>query len=135
MAVGGGFLTPFLIGGDTDAQAALFGYDAILVAGTAALSGRREWPGLNLVSYWLTLVTIAGWFSRFYTDAAHVRTVLCLTVFCALWLHPRALAVNTNSRSSSGWCWPRRRRLLTSVVLPSRTGSRCSSFVATPRDS
>ena len=84
MAVGGGFLTPFMIGGDTDAQAALFGYDAILVAGTAALSGRRDWPGLNLVSYWLAVVTIAGWFSRFYTDAAYLRTVLFLTVFCAL---------------------------------------------------
>lgn len=84
MAVGGGFFTPFLIGGDIDAQTALFGYDAILVAGTAYLSRRRDWPGLNLVSYWLTLVTIAGWFTRFYTDAAYLRTVLFLTLFCAL---------------------------------------------------
>jgi uncharacterized membrane protein len=92
MAVGGGFLTPFLIGGDTDAQAALFGYDAILVAGTAALASRRDWPALNLVSYVLAFVTITGWFSRFYTDAAYLRTVSFLTVFCALFCYILARA-------------------------------------------
>ena len=84
MAVGGGFLTPFMIGGQTDAQTALFGYDAILVAGTAYLSRRRDWPALNLISYGLTLVTIVGWFNQFYTPAAYLRTVLFLTLFCAL---------------------------------------------------
>ena len=33
LAVGGGFGTPFLLPGSTDAQIALFGYDAILVGG------------------------------------------------------------------------------------------------------
>jgi uncharacterized membrane protein len=32
MAVCGGFLVPFLVGGDRDAQLTLFGYDALLVA-------------------------------------------------------------------------------------------------------
>lgn len=87
MAVGGGFLTPFLVGGRTDAQAALFGYDAILVAGTAALARRRAWPILNLVSYGLALVTIGGWLLAFYTPDAYLRTVLFLTLFCALFAY------------------------------------------------
>lgn len=84
MAVGGGFFTPFMVGGETDAQVALFGYDAILVAGTAYLSHRRDWPALNLLSYWFTVVTIVGWAARYYADPAYLRTVLFLTLFCAL---------------------------------------------------
>jgi len=84
MAVGGGFVTPFLVGGRTGVQAALFGYDAILVAGTAALARRSDWPILNLASYWLAVITIAGWLAVHYTPDAHLRTVLFLTLFCAL---------------------------------------------------
>ena len=87
MAVGGGFLTPFLVGSRTDAQVPLFGYDAFLVAGTAALARRRDWPILNLVGYWLTVVTVSGWLLAFYTPAAYLRTVLFLTLFCALFAY------------------------------------------------
>ena len=48
MAVGGGFATPFLLPVDASALAALFSYDAIIVAGTLYLAGRRDWPFLNL---------------------------------------------------------------------------------------
>ena len=66
-AVGGGFGTPFLLPGTTDAQVALFGYDTILIAGTMALSHRRNWPALNIVSYVFTLMTVAFWADAFYT--------------------------------------------------------------------
>ena len=59
-AVGGGFATPFLLPGNTDAQMALFTYDAILIAGTVFLAGRRDWPFLHVVSYVFTLVTVGG---------------------------------------------------------------------------
>jgi len=85
MAVGGGFLTPFLVGGRTNAQVALFGYDAVLVAGTAALARRRDWPVLNLVSYTLTIITVGGWLAAHYSNDAYLRTVLFLTLFCALY--------------------------------------------------
>jgi len=84
MAVGGGFVTPFLVGSRTGSQAALFGYDAILVAGTAALARRGDWPLVNLASYWLTVITVAGWLAVHYTPDAYLQTVLFLTVFCAL---------------------------------------------------
>jgi uncharacterized membrane protein len=85
-AVGGGFATPFLLPGTTDAQMALFGYDAILIGGTLLLSRRRDWPVLNIVSYVFTLFTVAGWADRFYTPAKYLQTELFLTLFCAMFL-------------------------------------------------
>jgi uncharacterized membrane protein len=98
MAVGGGFVTPFLLPGTTDAQIALFGYDLILVAGTVYLARIRNWPLLNVISYVLTLVTIAGWADRFYTPEKFLRTEWFLTAFCAMFLY----ILRECSRSSSG---------------------------------
>lgn len=84
LAVGGGFVTPFLVGGETGSQTALFGYDATLVAGTAYLARRRDWALLNLLGYVLVVLTVAGWFVRFYRDATYLRTFSFLSLFCAL---------------------------------------------------
>ena len=43
LAVGGGFATPFMLPGNTDAQIALFTYVAILIAGTVSLARRHDW--------------------------------------------------------------------------------------------
>ena len=86
-AVGGGFGTPFLLPGTTDAQVALFGYDTILIAGTMALSHRRSWPALNIVSYVFTLMTVAFWADAFYTSEKYLRTELFITLFCAMFLY------------------------------------------------
>lgn len=86
-AVGGGFATPFLLPGTTDAQVALFTYDAILIAGTAVLSHRRDWPFLHLISYVFMLLTVAAWADRFYTPAKYLRTELYLTLYCAMFLY------------------------------------------------
>jgi len=83
-AVGGGFATPFLLPGNTDAQLALFTYDAILIAGTVFLAGRRDWPFLHLVSYLATVLTVAAWADRFYDASKYLRTELFLTLFCAM---------------------------------------------------
>ncbi|HTM24718.1 MAG TPA: DUF2339 domain-containing protein [Vicinamibacterales bacterium] len=87
MAVGGGFATPFLLPGSTDAQLALFGYDAILIGGTMYLSHRRAWPVLNVVSYAFTVVTVAAWADRFYTYEKYLRTEIFLSAFCAMFLY------------------------------------------------
>lgn len=87
LAVGGGFITPFLLPSTTDAEIALFGYDAFLVAGTMALARRRDWPLLNLVSYALTVLTVMAWAIAFYTSAKYLRTELFLTLFCAMFLY------------------------------------------------
>jgi uncharacterized membrane protein len=86
LAVGGGYLTPFLLPGATDAQVALFGYDAILAAGASALAARRTWPLLYATSYVATLVTVAAWADRFYTPEKYLRTELFLTLFCVLFV-------------------------------------------------
>lgn len=87
MAVGGGFVTPFLLPGTTDAQIALFGYDLILLAGTVYLARVRNWPLLIVISYVLTVLTIAGWADRFYTPEKFLRTEIFLTAFCAMFLY------------------------------------------------
>jgi uncharacterized membrane protein len=86
MAIGGGFLTPFLVGGSTDAQTTLFSYVILLVLGTLYLARRRAWPWLNVFSYALTIVTVAAWADAFYARSKYLRTELFLTVFCALFL-------------------------------------------------
>ena len=86
MAVGGGFATPFLMATGRDAQIALFAYDVVLVAGTMYLARRREWPGLHLVSYAGTVLTLVAWAARFYTSDKFLVTEIFLTVFCGMFL-------------------------------------------------
>jgi uncharacterized membrane protein len=86
MAVTVGFATPFLIGGDGDAQISLFTYDAILVAGTMFLARRRSWPALDLISYILTVLTIATWAEVYYRPSAYLVTELFLTLFLVQFL-------------------------------------------------
>jgi uncharacterized membrane protein len=85
-AVAGGFATPFLVGGDRDAQVVLLTYNAVLVAGTMALSYRREWPLLNLASYALVFFTFMTWASEYHTPAKYLTTEMFLTVFCVMFL-------------------------------------------------
>jgi uncharacterized membrane protein len=86
MAIGGGFLTPFLVGGTTDAQVTLFSYVILLVLGTLYLARRREWPLLNVFSYALTIVTLAAWADAYYAPSKYLRTEIFLTIFCALFV-------------------------------------------------
>jgi uncharacterized membrane protein len=86
LAVGGGYLTPFLLPGTSDTEIALFGYDAVLAAGASALARRRIWPLLYAASYLATLVTVAAWADSFYTPDKYLRTELFLTLFCALFV-------------------------------------------------
>src|SRR5262245_48897897 len=86
-AVGGRFVTPFLLGSGADAEVALFGYDAILIGGTMLLARRREWPVLNVVSYGFTVLTVAAWAWTFYADPKYLTTELFLTLFCAMFLY------------------------------------------------
>jgi uncharacterized membrane protein len=107
MASGGGFLTPFLVGGTTDAQITLFAYVALLVLGTLYLARRRAWPLLNVLSYVLTIVTIAAWADAYYSRAKYLRTEIFLTLYCGLFVV--ALVQTWRLRSPAG-------RLATSVL-------------------
>ena len=83
-AAAGGFLTPFLVGGDENAQIVLLSYDAILAIGTMVMASRRNWPILNVVSYAFVLGTFASWADSYYTPAQWVPTQVFLTIFGAL---------------------------------------------------
>jgi uncharacterized membrane protein len=86
MAVGGGFATPFLVGGSTDAQVTLFTYDAVLVVGTLYLANRQDWPALNVLSFSLTWLTIGAWAATWYSPDKWLRTELFLLLFAVLFL-------------------------------------------------
>ena len=85
-AIAGGFVTPFLVGGDRDAQVILLTYNVILVAATMVLSYRREWPLLNLASYALVFFTFMAWASEYHTPEKWLTTEVFLTVFCLMFL-------------------------------------------------
>jgi len=84
MAVGGGFATPFLVGGRGDQQVTLFSYIALLIGATMYLAHRRRWRWLNVASLALTIVTVAAWGDSYYTDAKYLRTQLFLTLYCVM---------------------------------------------------
>ena len=77
MAVGGGFATPFLMPGQTDARA-LFDTTP---SSSAAPSSPPELARAQLVSY-LTLSTIAAWADRFQPKVPDDE--LFITLFCAM---------------------------------------------------
>jgi uncharacterized membrane protein len=89
MAVGGGFCTPFLVSSGRDAQLALFGYDAMLVAGTMLLARRRNWPALNALSFGLTLFTLTAWAGTYYRPDRWIPTYWFLTLFVAMFIYIR----------------------------------------------
>jgi uncharacterized membrane protein len=86
IAVGGGFVTPFLIGGDPRSPFTLLGYDAVLVIGTMLLARRHVWLALNAASYGLTVLTILAWADTQYTSDLWLRTLLFLTLFVTVFL-------------------------------------------------
>ena len=86
LAVGGGFVTPFLVGGRQDAQITLFSYDALLIAATMLLARRRDWPWLNVASLALTFITVSAWADTFYTPGRYLTTELFLTLYCAMFV-------------------------------------------------
>jgi uncharacterized membrane protein len=84
-AVAGGFLTPFLVGGDRNAQVVLLTYDAILAVGTASMAARRGWPFLNLLSFAAVLLTFIGWADEYYTPDQWAPTEVFLAFFGSLY--------------------------------------------------
>lgn len=86
LGIGGGFLTPFLVGGADAAQLLLFAYDALLVAAALWLLRRHRWLGLPVLSYLLTTATLAAWAIEHYRDGAWLTTFLFLTLFGALFV-------------------------------------------------
>ena len=99
-AVVGGFLTPFLVGGDENAQVVLLSYDTVLAVGTMTMAARRNWPFLNVISYAFVIFTFLGWADRFYTPAQYVPTQGFLTIFAALFTYSGIRARRTGGEYS-----------------------------------
>ena len=86
IAVGGGFLTPFLVGGSDPNQYTLLTYDAVLVVATMLLARHHLWLALNAASYVMTVFTLLAWADTQYTGDLWLRTLLFLTLFVTVFL-------------------------------------------------
>ena len=107
MAIGGGFLTPFLVGGTTDAQVTLFSYVILLVLGTLYLARRRAWPWLNVFSYALTIVTVAAWADAYYAGSKYFPRAACSRGWRAAPSSRTRSAPLTSARAIAvRCCWP-----------------------------
>ena len=102
IAVGGGFLTPFLVGGEPRIQFTLLTYDALLVVGTMLLARRHVWLALNAASYGLTVLTILAWADTQYTSDLWLRTLLFLTLFLTVFLIISAIPSRTRWHECHG---------------------------------
>ena len=89
VAVLGGFSTPFLVCGDADSAVRLFSYTALLIGAIVYLAHRRDWPGVTLLSFVLTGLTVPIWHSRPSVPDAYLTTELFFTGYAALFLWVR----------------------------------------------
>jgi uncharacterized membrane protein len=87
VAISGGFATPFLLPTGRDTEVALFTYNALLIAATMFLARRRDWIGLNGISYMFTALTFLSWAALFYAPSTYITTQVFLSIFCALFLY------------------------------------------------
>jgi uncharacterized membrane protein len=99
IAAGAGFATPFLIGGENHPALTFFTYLLILVLGILYLAIRRNWALLNLVSYSLTVLTIASWAERNYHPREWLTTELFLTTFLVVFM----LMLRASRRARAGF--------------------------------
>lgn len=113
VAVLGGFSTPFLIGGDADSAVGLFSYTALLIGAIVYLAHRRDWPGVTLLGFVLTGVTVPIWHSRLSVPDAYLTTEFFFTGYAALFLwvrhrmrgssHPHARWVSLALWTTPAW--------------------------------
>ncbi len=87
MALVGGFVTPYLVGGGRDAQLVLFTYVALLLAGSTVLGLRHAWPMLHALGYLFTCLIVAAWGAWHYAGTAWLRTEIFLTIYAVLFLY------------------------------------------------
>jgi uncharacterized membrane protein len=80
----GGFLTPILLGGDTDAAGVLFTYLFVLDAGLLAAAVWRGWRELPLLALAGTQLLYWGWLGEWYRPARLVPALVAASVFYAL---------------------------------------------------
>jgi uncharacterized membrane protein len=99
IAAGSGFATPLLIGGENHPALTFFTYLLILVLGILYLAIRRNWAVLNLVSYSLTVLTIASWAERNYHPREWLTTELFLTAFLVVFM----LVLRETRRARAGF--------------------------------
>jgi len=86
LAMIGGFLTPVLLSTGVDARDALFTYLLLLDVAVLGVAIFRKWRPLEILAFLGTFVLYAGWYNKFYRDAAAFPALYWLGAFYAVFL-------------------------------------------------
>ena len=83
-AIAGGFSTPALLSTGVNREIALFSYVLSLDTGLLALIIFKPWRRLLWLGFAGTLTLYAGWYSEFYSRPQLETTLICATLFFAI---------------------------------------------------
>lgn len=86
LALVGAFLAPWLTADGDGNHIVLFSYYAVVNAGVLAIAWYKAWPGLNLVSFLLSLLAGVAWAVTAYQPAYFASTELFLALFFGFYL-------------------------------------------------
>ena len=86
LALIGGFLSPVLLSTGTNRPYALFTYIAILNLVAVGAAYFRRWRGLNLLSFFGTLIIYIGWYGKFYGPDQMQPALIYISLFYLMFL-------------------------------------------------
>lgn len=124
VAMIGGFATPWLVGGDSQAYVPLFTYISVLIGGSAFLARRHDWPLLTLATFLLTVFTFSAWAAFAYRDSRYLGVQFFLTLWLAafvasVWYAPeRLVSEEDDERPAQGGALATGVRLIVGITAP-----------------
>ena len=86
LALIGGFLSPVLLSTGVNRPYALFTYIAILNLVAVGAAYFRRWRGLNLLSFFGTLIIYIGWYGKFYGPDQMQPALIYISLFYLMFL-------------------------------------------------
>ena len=110
----GGFSTPLLLSTGENHEVSLFTYLLILNIAVLVLAELRPWSRLLFGAFTGTVLFVAGWWARFYTDDQLARTALFVACFFLLFAFAPRLVRTQGDDPEKMSLWDR----LAMVLLP-----------------
>ncbi len=83
-AIAGGFATPALLSTGENHEIVLFSYLALLDIALLVLTAVKPWGRISILGFIGTLVYYLGWYNTFYDRAQLTPTLICATLFFAI---------------------------------------------------
>jgi uncharacterized membrane protein len=83
-AIAGGFATPALLSTGENHEIVLFSYLALLDLALLVLTAVKPWRRISLLGFAGTILYYIGWYNTFYDRAQVTPTLICATLFFAI---------------------------------------------------